>query len=42
MYKQNVDVTLFYVTIGFINTKIRLEKETGEKEYVMEWNKEKD
>ena len=42
VYEKNVDATLFYVAMGFINTKIQLDKETGEKEYVMEWNKERD
>ncbi len=42
VYEKNVNATLFYVAMGFINTKIQLDEETGEKEYVMEWNKEKD
>ena len=42
VYEKNVGATLFYINLGFINVKIRLDEATGEKEYVMEWNKERD
>lgn len=42
VYEKNVYATLFYVAMGFVNTKIQLDEETGEKEYIMEWNKEKE
>lgn len=37
VYEKNIDATLFYVSQGFINKKIQIDEETGEKEYVMEW-----
>lgn len=41
VYEKNVDATLFYIALGFINTKVQIDEQTGEKEYVMEWRKEK-
>lgn len=41
VYEKNIDATLFYVSLGFTNIKIQIDEETGEKEYVMEWKKEK-
>ena len=37
VYEKNMDAILFYVALGFVNTKIQVDEETGEKEYVMEW-----
>ena len=42
VYEKNMDAILFYVALGFVNTKIQVDEETGEKEYVMEWKEEKD
>ena len=39
VYEKNVDATLFYVAMGFKNKKIQIDEETGEKEYIMEWEK---
>lgn len=39
-YEKNIDAVLFYVALGFVNTKIQVDEETGEKEYVMEWKKD--
>lgn len=39
VYEKNVNAVLFYVSLGFVNTKIGIDKETGEKEYKMEWRK---
>lgn len=39
VYEKNVDATLFYVAMGFKNTKIQIDENTGEKEYTMEWRK---
>ncbi len=41
VYEKNMDAILFYVALGFVNTKIQVDEETGEKEYVMEWKEEK-
>lgn len=41
VYEKNVSATLFYVALGFVNTKIQIDDETGEKEYIMKWNKNK-
>lgn len=38
VYEKNIDAILFYVAMGFKNKKIQIDKETGEKEYEMEWN----
>ena len=37
VYEKNIDATLFYVSSGFVNTKVKIDEATGEKEYVMEW-----
>ena len=42
VYEKNMDAILFYVALGFVNTKIQVDEENGEKEYVMEWKEEKD
>ena len=42
VYEKNMNAILFYVALGFVNTKIQVDEETGEKEYVMEWKEEKD
>lgn len=42
VYEKNVSATLFYVALGFTNTKIQIDDETGEKEYIMQWKKEYD
>lgn len=42
VYEKNMDAILFYVALGFVNTKIQVDEETGEKEYVMEWKEEKE
>ena len=39
VYEKNVDATLFYVAMGFKNKKIQIDEDTGEKEYIMEWEK---
>ena len=39
VYEKNIDACLFYVAMGFKNVKIQIDEETGEKEYVMEWQK---
>lgn len=39
VYEKNVNATLFYVAMNFKNKEIRIDEETGEKEYVMEWKK---
>ena len=41
VYQKNVSAKLFYVALGFVNTKIQIDDETGEKEYIMKWNKNK-
>lgn len=40
VYEKNINAILFYTALGFINKKIQIDKETNEKEYVMEWKKE--
>lgn len=40
VYEKNVNATLFYVAMNFKNKEVRIDEETGEKEYVMEWRKE--
>ncbi len=40
VYEKNVNATLFYVAMNFKNKEIRIDEETGEKEYVMDWKKE--
>lgn len=40
VYEKNIDAILFYTALGFKNQKIQIDKETNEKEYVMEWKKE--
>lgn len=37
VYEKNVDATLFYVAMGFRNVKLQVDENTGEQEYVMEW-----
>lgn len=39
VYEKNINAILFYVAMGFVNTKIQINEETNEKEYIMEWNK---
>ncbi len=39
VYEKNVDAILFYVAMGFKNKKIQIDENTGEKEYIMEWEK---
>lgn len=39
VYEKNIDAVLFYVEMGFKNEEIRIDKETGEKEYIMQWSK---
>lgn len=41
VYDQNIDAILFYMALDFRNIKVQIDEKTGEKEYVMEWNKEK-
>lgn len=40
VYEKNINAILFYVALGFVNTKVKIDEATGEKEYVMEWRKE--
>ena len=42
VYEKNVDAMLFYASLGFVNKKIQIDEDTNEKEYVMEWSKEKE
>lgn len=37
VYEKNVNAMLFYVKMGFNTAKIQIDENTGEKEYVMEW-----
>lgn len=37
VYEKNINAILFYVSLGFVNQKIQIDKETNEKEYIMEW-----
>lgn len=37
VYEKNMDAILFYVAMGFKNKKVRINEETGEKEYELEW-----
>ena len=37
VYEKNINAILFYVAMGFKNTKIGIDEETKEKEYEMEW-----
>lgn len=39
VYEKNINATLFYVAMGFINKKIQIDEKTGEKEYLMEWER---
>ena len=39
VYEKNIDATLFYVAMRFKNKKIQIDEDTGEKEYIMEWEK---
>ena len=41
MYEKNINAILFYVAMGFKNTKIGIDEETKEKEYEMEWKDKK-
>lgn len=38
VYEKNINAVLFYVAMEFKNKGIRIDKETGEKEYLMEWH----
>ena len=42
VYEKNVDAMLFYASLGFVNKKIQIDKDTKEKEYVMEWDKKRE
>ena len=42
MYEKNVNATLFYIALGFVNTKIQVDEKTNEKEYIMVWKNEKE
>ncbi len=42
VYEKNVDAMLFYSSLGFVNKKIQIDEDTNEKEYVMEWDKERE
>ena len=35
--RYTLNAILFYVSLGFVNQKIQIDKETNEKEYIMEW-----
>lgn len=37
VYERNIDAILFYVAMGFKNKNIKIDEETGEKEFEMEW-----
>lgn len=39
VYEKNVDATLFYINMGFVNEKVQIDEETNQKEYVMKWKK---
>ncbi len=39
VYEKNIYATLFFVDMGFCNTKIHINPETKEKEYLMVWHK---
>ena len=39
VYEKNVNATLFYISLGFVNKKVQIDEKTNEKEYVMEWNR---
>lgn len=41
VYEKNINAILFYVSMGFKNKKIGINNETKEKEYEMEWKREK-
>ena len=36
VYEKNVNATLFYISLGFVNKKVQIDEKTNEKEYVME------
>lgn len=38
VYEKNINAVLFHVAMGFINNKIQVDEETGEKEIEMIWN----
>ncbi len=38
VYEKNINALLFYVAMGFKNQKIKINKNTGEKEYEMKWS----
>ena len=42
VYEKNVNATLFYIALGFVNTKIQVDEKTNEKEYIMVWKNEKE
>ena len=42
VYEKNIDAILFYASLGFVNKKIQIDEDTNEKEYVMEWSKERE
>lgn len=37
VYEKNIEAILFCVAMGFKNKEIKIDKETGEKEYKLEW-----
>ena len=41
VYEKNINAILFYVSMGFKIKKIGINNETKEKEYEMEWKREK-
>lgn len=37
VYEKNMNAILFYVAMGFKNKSVKIDEETGEKEYELEW-----
>ena len=37
VYKRNINATLFYISMGFKNIAMDIDKETGEPQYLMQW-----
>ena len=37
IYEKNVNATLFYISLGFKNIGVNIDEETGETEYLMQW-----
>ncbi len=38
VYERNINALLFCISMGFKNKKIQIDNNTGEKEYIMEWD----